>query len=151
MSGLPALRITPMARAAIFAQLVLCAAGCNRLDQSRATSTASRLESRHLGEVRRMADDLESSCTPRSPLDADPAVAEVEVSCGLGKRTRVRGTTWTLSDGYFAIGVGKNAEAGVNADLSAEETVKVPSTIAPHANDLCIHRRQVDICVAYRD
>ena len=148
-----------MTRAAIAALLAVCGVSCNRLDQSRAKATANRLESRHLADLRRVADDLEKSCatavgSPASgtSLDADPAVAEVEVVCHevLHGTTRLRGTPLRREASYFEIGVGKNADAAFNP-IDAEETVKVPSVILPNANDLCIHRRKVEICVAYRD
>jgi hypothetical protein len=149
-----------MRRVAIAALLAVWALDCNWLDQSRAKSTASRLESKHLAEVRRVADDLEKSCirpaggssVAGTSLDRDPAVAEVEVRCSAAMHgtTRLRATKWTLNDSYFAIGIGKDADAGTGAD-AAEESVTVPSSIAPKANDLCIRRPAVEICVAYRD
>jgi hypothetical protein len=139
-----------MTRAAIFVQLAVCFVGCNRLDQSRAKSTASRLESKHLAEVRRAADDLERSCALPSSI-ADPAAVDVEVSCRVSRGAmRLHGSSTRSDDGFFEVGIGKNAAEGLNAG-DAEETVRVPSTIAPNANDVCINRAKVRICVAYRD
>jgi hypothetical protein len=144
-----------------FVALVLVCS-CSRLEQSRARSTASRLESKHLAEVQRIADGLEKSPCARPPgispvagtsLERDPAVADVEVACQVLMRvqtTRLHGT-YTKDDGYYEIGIGKDADAGFQPGRDAEETVKVPSMIAPKANDLCIQRPHVKICVAYRD
>lgn len=152
-----------MTRAALIA-IAVGVLGCNRLDQARAKSTAQKLETKHLVEVRRVADDLEKSCvrpagvSPVSgtSLDSNPAVVEVEVSCrqsngDMAHATRLRGTSVRLDDGFFHLGIGKNADAGIGAGVEVEESVNVPSTIIANANDLCVLRPDVKICVAYRD
>jgi hypothetical protein len=139
-----------MTRAAIFAQLVLCALGCNRLDQSRAKTTASRLESKHLAEVRHAADDLEKACGPLVSIDG-PAIVQIQVSCRDSRGAMLLRSGNPNNGGFFEVGIGKDADAGLNAGAATEETVRVPSTIAADANDICINRPAVGICVAYRD